>query len=195
MNRIIASLILFCATSLFALQSASAVTIQWSAVGDLDNAPDSTGYGAVAYNYSIDKYEVTDSQYAVFLNAMAATDTDGLYNANMGNTVYGGVTRSGSSPGSYSYSVKPGYDNLPVNYVSWGDAARFANWLQNGQPGLGGPAVAQDAASTEDGSYALERFNLERRFERHHTRTGCHDLHSQRGRMVQGRILQRQHVL
>ncbi len=157
MHRNFASLILFCAASLFALQPASAVTIQWSAVGDPGNAADpATGslYGAVAYNYSIDKYEVTDSQYAAFLNAVAATDTYGLYNANMGSQVYGGITQSGS-PGLYSYSVKSGYDNLPVNYVSWGDAARFANWLQNGQPGLGGPAVAQDAASTEDGSYAL----------------------------------------
>ncbi len=84
MHRNFASLILFCAASLFALQPASAVTIQWSAVGDPGNAADpATGslYGAVAYNYSIDKYEVTDSQYAAFLNAVAATDTYGLYNA------------------------------------------------------------------------------------------------------------------
>jgi len=38
----------------------------------------------------------------------------------------------------------------PVNYVSWGDAARFTNWLHNGQPsGLQGPGT------TEDGSYLL----------------------------------------
>jgi len=37
-----------------------------------------------------------------------------------------------------------------VNFVSWGDAARFANWLHNGQPT--GP---QDSKTTEDGSYQL----------------------------------------
>ena len=40
--------------------------------------------------------------------------------------------------------------NRPVNYVSWGDAARFANWMRNGQPT--GP---QNASTTEDGSYGL----------------------------------------
>src|SRR5262249_36788583 len=35
-------------------------------------------------------------------------------------------------------------------YVSWGDAARFANWLHNGQPT--GP---QNASTTEDGAYTL----------------------------------------
>jgi sulfatase modifying factor 1 len=37
-----------------------------------------------------------------------------------------------------------------VNYVSWADAARFANWLHNGQP-----TGAQDLTTTEDGSYFL----------------------------------------
>jgi formylglycine-generating enzyme required for sulfatase activity len=37
-----------------------------------------------------------------------------------------------------------------VNHVNWGDAARFCNWLQNGQPE--GP---QTASTTEDGVYAL----------------------------------------
>jgi len=43
-----------------------------------------------------------------------------------------------------------------VNFVSWGDAARFCNWLHNGQPTgqlTGDPA--QDAGLTEDGSYYL----------------------------------------
>jgi hypothetical protein len=38
-----------------------------------------------------------------------------------------------------------------VNYVSWADAARFANWLHNGQP-----TGAQDPTTTEDGSYFLD---------------------------------------
>ena len=36
----------------------------------------------------------------------------------------------------------------PVNYVSFWDAARFANWLHNGQP-----TGAQGAGTTEDGAY------------------------------------------
>jgi formylglycine-generating enzyme required for sulfatase activity len=60
-----------------------------------------------------------------------------------------GIERSGI-PGSYTYDVSPDWATRPVNYVSWGDAARFANWLHNGQPtGL------QDSSTTEDGSYFL----------------------------------------
>jgi formylglycine-generating enzyme required for sulfatase activity len=48
-----------------------------------------------------------------------------------------------------------GSADKPITYVSWGDAARFSNWLHNGQPGLGGPAVPQNSDSTEDGAYRL----------------------------------------
>jgi formylglycine-generating enzyme required for sulfatase activity len=62
---------------------------------------------------------------------------------------YGGITRAGVS-GSYSYATIPGRENYPVNFVSFWDAARFANWLHNGQPT--GP---QNASTTEDGAYTL----------------------------------------
>ena len=150
MNRIITSLILVCATSLLALQPASAVTINWVPVGNAGNAADSTGYGAVAYDYSIDKYDVTVGQYTEFLNAVAATDTYGLYNTSMETDAnIEGISRSGSS-GSYTYSVIGSSANLPITYVSWGDAARFANWLQNGQP-----TGAEGAGTTETGAYTL----------------------------------------
>jgi formylglycine-generating enzyme required for sulfatase activity len=60
-----------------------------------------------------------------------------------------GISRSGS-PGSYAYSAIAGSQNKPITYVSWGDAARFANWLANGQP-----SGAQGPGTTEAGSYAL----------------------------------------
>jgi len=59
-----------------------------------------------------------------------------------------GISQTGTS-GSYSYSVTSN-PNFPVNLVSWGDAARFVNWLQNGQPtGNEGPGT------TETGVYTL----------------------------------------
>ena len=108
--------------------------------------------GAVDYEYRIGKYEVTAAQYCEFLNAVAATDAYGLYSVNMDRAVKldgCDIKRTGSS-GNYSYSVAADYANRPVNYVSWGDAARFANWLHNGQP-----TGAQDLTSTEDGAYFL----------------------------------------
>ena len=83
---------------------------------------------------------------------MAATDTYGLYNTNMDTAVdsHGcNIKRTGSS-GSYTYRVPWEWSHRPVNYVSWGDAARFANWLHNGQP-----TGNQVLATTEDGAYYL----------------------------------------
>jgi formylglycine-generating enzyme required for sulfatase activity len=105
------------------------------AVGDLGNAADAAhgNLGAVNYAYSISKYEVTAAQYADFLNHKAVvSDVWGLYNANMNTGIGCGIVRSGSE-GAYSYSVTSGSENKAVNYVSFWDACRFANWLYNGQ--------------------------------------------------------------
>ncbi|MCY2930763.1 MAG: SUMF1/EgtB/PvdO family nonheme iron enzyme [Planctomycetota bacterium] len=131
----------------------------WCAVGDRGNAADMRynlsdrpeGYGAVAYTYSIGKFEVTAGQYTAFLNAVAATDTFGLYNLQMGRPLYHGCNiRQNGLSGSYTYSIGDEWANRPVNYINWGNAARFANWLTNGRP-----TGAQDASTTEDGSYYL----------------------------------------
>jgi formylglycine-generating enzyme len=126
------------------------VMIETVFVGNAGNAADDTGYGSVGVVYRMGKCEVTTAQYVEFLNAVAATDTYGLYNASMWSNSYGcKIQRSGSS-GRYRYSVAADRANRPVNYVSWGDAARFTNWLNNGQP-----TGAQDLATTEDGAYYL----------------------------------------
>ncbi len=128
--------------------AASAVTIDWTFVGDPGNAADSTSFGSVASGYNIGTYEVTNAQYAEFLNAVADTDTNVLYNTGMGSG-FGGITQSGSS-GSYTYSVIVGRADMPVNFVSFYDSLRFANWLHNGQ--LTG---VQDSTTTEDGAYTF----------------------------------------
>jgi formylglycine-generating enzyme required for sulfatase activity len=119
--------------------SAQAITIDTVTVGDIGNVSDTAGYGAVDYSYQIGTYEVTNTQYATFLNAVAATDTYSLYNGSMA-----GITQAGSS-GSFSYTLNSGYENKAVNYVSFWSATRFANWLNNGQ----------GSADTETGSYTL----------------------------------------
>ena len=137
------------AASLLLSPMASAVTIDWVTVGDPGNVADTTGYGSVPYTYLIGKYEVTNAQYAEFLNAVAATDTNGLYNTYMGNSSpthlgFGGITRSGGW-GNYTYSAIAGRESMPVNYVTVYDSLRFANWLHNGQ----------GSGDTEDGAYTF----------------------------------------
>ncbi|MEN6405038.1 MAG: SUMF1/EgtB/PvdO family nonheme iron enzyme [Thermoguttaceae bacterium] len=139
-----------------AVETTQAITIDTVTIGNAGNVADTrvmddgtTGYGSVAYNYNIGKYEVTAGQYTAFLNAVAATDTYGLYNGYMADTYGCQIQQTGDS-GSYVYSVAADYANRPVNYVSWGDAVRFANWLHNGQP-----TGAEDLSTTEDGAYYL----------------------------------------
>ena len=122
------------------------LSLEWVNVGDAGNNPDTTGFGSVSYDYQIGKYEVTNSQYTEFLNAVAAEDTYGLYNVSMASL---GIERSGSS-GSYSYATKTGWENKPVSFVSWWCALRFANWVYNGLP-----TGAQTASTTEDGAYTF----------------------------------------
>ena len=112
-----------------------AVTIDLVPVGNAGNLDDTTGYGSVAYSYEIGKYEVTNAQWREFLNAKASVDDPyGLYNASMSGD-YGGIDRNWLDD-HYVYTAKGGdtnWDNRPVNWVSFWDAARFCNWLHNGQ--------------------------------------------------------------
>ena len=84
-------------------------SMQFVTVGDPGNAADTavmddstTGYGAVPYTYQIGKYDTTLAQYCQFLNAVAKTDTYGLFNpllatwypTNWSQNL--GITQSGS---------------------------------------------------------------------------------------------------
>jgi len=145
----------FSVASVFAVRAALAITIPTVPVGDVGNPNDpATGnvYGGVADAYRMGKYEVTIGQYTEFLNAVAASDTYDLYNTNIASDLnVAGIAQNGSSP-NYSYSVI-GSANRPITYVSWGDAARFANWLHNGQPsGAEGPGTTETGAYTLDGA-------------------------------------------
>lgn len=127
------------------LQAQPLVNIETVTVGD-------AGYGGVADVFAIGKYEVTISQYSTFLNSVASVTSDSyivdLWNANMTSDLnIAGISRSGSGTlaDPYSYSVI-GSGNRPISYVSWFDAARFANWMNNG---------ATNGASTETGAYTL----------------------------------------
>ena len=144
--RDIAALVALLLTSLV-LPNAHAVTIDWVTVGDPGNAADTTTYGAVADAFQIMKFEFTNQQYADFLNSVDAdgNNPNSVYNASMGSNARGGISfTSGAASGS-KYAIRTNMGDKPVNFVSWFDAARVANWLQNGQ----------GSGSTETGAYTL----------------------------------------
>ena len=142
--------ILVCSITWPTAVHAGPVSIALVPVGDAGNAPDSTvmvtdgttGYGAVGYAYNIGKYDVTNAQYAAFLNTVDPSGANALqlYNSKMATGTQGGITWNGSR-----YVVNSGYTNKPVVYANWYNAVRFTNWLTNGQ-GSGG---------TETGVYTL----------------------------------------
>jgi formylglycine-generating enzyme required for sulfatase activity len=157
------TIIVGCGVALACAVSAQAdVAMEWVFVGDPGNEGEWSGHsyggdagwgpdricGAVDHTYYIGKYEVTNTQYAEFLNAVGAADPNDLYNTGMGGP-WGGITRSGSE-GGYTYSTIAGRGNKPVNFISWYDTLRFANWMHNGQP-----VGAQGPLTTEDGAYDM----------------------------------------
>ena len=68
----------------------------------------SSGYGIVNHDYRMGTYDITNDQWNKFLAA------------------YGTVT---GSDGGYSYTSYWTGANVPVNEVSWFEAAQFVNWL------------------------------------------------------------------
>lgn len=165
--------------SLAPLQSNASVVIDSVAIGNANNLVDSsTGYGAVSYAFKMSKYKVTIAQYAEFLNAVASYQgarsdagwsvIKGLYKCEMDETKSNCIAFKGQDPGQliqrtgagtlaspYAYVVRSSTvwgavaGDRPIPWVTWFDAARFANWIHNNQPLRDG---------TESGSYTLTNY-------------------------------------
>lgn len=163
------TLVAACATT---RPAGAEVSFDWATIGDVGNAPDTlvmtkcpstfcsgdgtSGYGSVAYDYQITTTHVTASQYAEFLNAVdpEGTNSLGLYDSRMDTFFHpvsflpkdaysGALTFDPESASGSKYGAKAGRETFPATWVSWTSAARFVNWLSNGQ----------GAGDTESGVY------------------------------------------
>lgn len=127
-------------------------------VGNAGDAgdPSNSDLGRVNIEFQIKKYPVTNAEYVAFLNAVARTSINSvsLWVTNMGNASSGGgISRTLSNGGIYTYAIINNMENKPVNYIDWFSAVRYINWLHNGQPvGPPGPST------TETGPYTLINF-------------------------------------
>jgi len=141
---------------------AKAVYVPMVDVGDAGNTADpATGFGSVGSAYRIASTDITIGQYARFLNAVASErDEHALYNPLMANDLTVAGIRQVAWRDSFRYEViapqgaaqtpAATASERPITYVSWFDAARFANWMSNGQP-----RGRQTRKTTETGAYNL----------------------------------------
>lgn len=122
-------------------------------VGDVGNAGRDLPFGdiarpyprgAVDHPYRIGRDEVSNADYAAFLNACAAGfDPHGLFDPRMA------IDRTGTV-GTWSYAPKGGASDEGVRFVSRVNAARYCNYLTSGTPDQGAYVVAK--RPREDGS-------------------------------------------
>jgi formylglycine-generating enzyme required for sulfatase activity len=93
------------------------INIDFVTIGNAGNAADSTGFGAVGYDYRIGKYEITNAQWDAFVSA-AGEPSGNPYYAYDNNAYHIGTS-------------------VPANMVSWYEAAKFCNYLTSGDKHFG----------------------------------------------------------
>ena len=146
------------ASALFLLlfpSSLLALNMEMVAVGDPGNVADATGFGSVPTSFAIGTYEVTNAQYAEFLNAIdpSGDNPNGVFHTGMHNESRGGILFRPHDQLGRKYSAKTVMAKKPVNFINWFDAARFVNWLHHGKPLFSDTAASFNARET--GAYTL----------------------------------------
>ena len=102
------------------------------------NNPENLRFGSVANTYRISKYEVTNDQYAAFLNAVdpMGNNPNSVYSSSMGSNVRGGIAFNAGAGNGSKYSTKTNMGNKPVNYVTFFDCDAVhqlvGEWSANG---------------------------------------------------------------
>ena len=69
---------------------------------------------------------VTAAEYCVFLNAVASSDSTGLYDERVDFMVRLGT------PGQYTYAVALGAEEKPMTYISESEVTRYCDWSDAG---------------------------------------------------------------
>lgn len=133
---------------------------EWVRVGHPGNISDlETGRGCVPHEYEIASAEITNAQYATFLNAVARRhDRYRLFVQDMATGVVGGINRR-RKDNDYVYAAKPGYEHRPVTYLSWFSLARYANWRHYGMP-QGQQEIGVTEGSPTRGAYDTSGFEV-----------------------------------
>ena len=116
MKNIIVVMVFVMVCGLVSADFVDDIGMEFVTIGNAGNAADTTGYGAVGYNYSIGKYEVTNAQWNTFVSEAGAP--------------------TGNPSNAYDESAAYGIQQ-PTNHVSWYEAAQFCNYLTSGDKSQG----------------------------------------------------------
>ncbi len=137
-------------------------SLQFVTVGDPGNVADpATGYGSVGYTYQMGTYDVTlGAVHGLSQRRGQDRHLWSLQRLTWRTSVTG--VRSASAKAALRAAIPtrspartPQAAQLPVCVVSWGDAARFATGLYNGQPTSG-----RGHRYDRDGGLCIERRNF-----------------------------------
>ncbi len=99
-------------------------------MGSTVSASEEPVHAITVSSFNMFKYEVTNSNYVLFLNSEGNQTEGGVEWINIVADQYQGIT---GGPGAGTFSVISGYENRPVVYVSWYGAVAYCNWLSTQQ--------------------------------------------------------------
>ncbi len=107
--------------------------IMGSPESEVNRYPNETQYPVTLTAFRMSKYEITNAQYAAFLNAKSIGS-----NGSYATTGYGTQTLISASSGSYDLGLHysgtqwvpvTGYENAPVINVTWYGATEYATYI------------------------------------------------------------------
>lgn len=150
--------------TLFVATAAAQSGIDFVTIGAPGNAPwtgqDPFGFagnrGRVDYEYRIGRTEITTAQWMEFVNTFSRDPSllaPGGPTFVWGPTVSWGAARdiTYTGPGiQWLINGLPQSHMIPVNGISWREAALYCNWLHNGKP--------QEWSAVQDGAYDASTF-------------------------------------
>jgi hypothetical protein len=151
MSRVSAPVMFICTLTASAIAQ-SPVTLDLVTVGAAGNrgtlpeerpdAVDPGSFGSVSYEFRITRTEIRAREWLPFINAYRPF--------LQGNPFSGNVTGEWIGINAFNqYAIVPGAEDCPID-VSWEMAARYCNWLHNGQ--------VSEAWAFSSGAYDTTRF-------------------------------------
>ncbi len=124
------TLCLFFFSSIASAENVQGIEIEFVTIGNPGNPGDTTGFGAVGYEYSIGKYEVTNAQWVQFTTAAGAP--------------------TGNPSSAYDHSAYYTSAQQPTTGVSWYEGLQFCNYLTSGDKSQGAYLFSGDNTNPGD---------------------------------------------